>query len=442
MFNLRSLGKVGFIAGFATLALAAGCLAGPQDGSISMDNVETIKIGVIGPMTGSNAELGAIGQKSAKLAAKQINASGGIMGKNIEILVEDGQCEGKIAATAAQKLINTNKVHVIMGGICNEETLGATPFAEQGKTPLIAWGASIGKISQAGDFVFRTYPSDTGKGQLLAEIAINQGFKKIGVIAEQTDYALGLKDAFEASLKAKGGETVTEIYTSDSSDVRAQLSRLKEAKVEALLVNPQSTEKGALIFQQLGEMKWKVPLLTQNIVMNDKTTLEKEKNLLEDMMGADVTVKDNDPAVLKFRNDYKAEYGADVHFEIFAQAIYDGVMISKWAIEKAGTVDGTKIKETLYMLKDYKGLLGTYSFDSNGDSTVMSVPLKVKDGKAVAAPELIEKKAATEETAAKTEAPTEAKVEEKTQAPADTATADEVKVEVKADGQVEVKASE
>lgn len=438
LFNLRSLGKASLIAGFATLAIAGGCLSAPGD---DVSEEKTYKLGMLAPLTGDGAAYGVPMQNAARLIVKQWNAAGGIQGKQIEMVYEDGQCDGKSSASAAQKLINTDKVKVIIGGLCSGETLGAAPFAEQAKVLLISPGSSSPKISTAGDYIFRTYPSDLGKGRMVAKIALNKEYKKMGVISEQSDYALGLKDAFVEAYSAGGGEAVVEIFTSDSTDLRTQLVKLKEAKVDALFVNPQTPNKGLLVFQQMKEMKWKLPLFTQDVLANDKDTLTKEKDFVEGMIASDVMVRDTDPAVAKFRADYKAEYQAEPNFEIFADATYDALMMVKEGIEKVGH-DAEKLKGYLYGLKDYKGLMGTYSFDTNGDPTVEFSALMVKDGKLVPAPELLtemKKEEPKAEEKKAEEVKTEVKTEEKTEANTEVKT--EVKTEVTTDaaGTVEVK---
>lgn len=436
MFSLHTLGKASLIAGFATLAIAGGCLSAPG-GNISEE--KTYKFGMIAPLTGDGAAYGVPMQNAAKLVIKQWNATGGIQGKRVEMVYEDGQCDGKSAGSAGQKLINTDKVKVIIGGLCSSETLAVAPFAEQAKVLVISPGSSSPKISTAGDYIFRTYPSDLGKGRMVAKIALNKGYKKMGVISEQSDYALGLKDAFVEAYSAGGGEAVVETYTSDSTDLRTQLVKLKEAKVDALFVNPQTPNKGLLVFQQMKEIKWKLPLFAQDVLANDKDTLTKEKDFVEGMIASDVMVRDTDDGVVKFRADYKAEYQADPNFEIFADATVDALMMVKEGIEKVGH-DADKLKGYLYGLKDYKGLMGTYSFDMNGDPTVEFSALMIKDGKLIPVPELLteikkekpkaeEKKAEEVKTEIKTEEKAEVKAEAKTEVKTDATGTVEVKTE-------------
>ncbi len=409
MVNFRNLGKAGFVAGFTMLAIAGGCLGGPT----GEGGDETIKIGFMAPLTGDAASIGAPMQNAAKLIVEKWNAAGGIAGKKIEITYQDDGCTEVGGGKAAQQLINVDKVKVLLGGVCSTATLPATKFAEENKVLEIALGASSPKISDAGDYVFRTYPSDTGKGKLLGQVAAAQGFKTVGVLAEQSDYAIPLKDVFVASFEGSGGKAVVETYTADATDLRTQLTKLKEAKVDALFLDPQTPNKGLLMFQHLQEMKWKVPLMTQDVIANDKDTLTKEKDMVEGMIAADVTVRDTDPAVLALRAEYKAKYGMEPNFELFIDAVYDAFDLVKKSIETVG-YDTAKMKDYLYGLKDYKGLMGSYTFDKNGDPMIDFTPLVVKAGILTPAPELLQKK---EE--AKVEDKAKAKTDEKAEAKED-----------------------
>ena len=315
------------------------------------------------------------------LAVDKVNLSGGINGKKLEIVFEDGQCDGKYGTAAAEKLVNVDKVNVIMGGTCSGETLGAATVTEPAKVILISPGASSPKISEAGEYVFRTYPSDNGKGAVLAQYAINQKWKKVGTIAEQSDYTLGLKDVFDKGLKDGGVESYVETYTKESSDFRTPLLKLKNDGAEALFIDPQTPDKGLLILNQLKEMNWSPKLLTQEVLGTDTATLAKVKAQAEGMITADV-VPPEDGGITQLRADYKTKYNKDLNYESIGSGAYDAVMVLKDAISASkGDVD--KLKAYLYSLKDYKGVNGTFGFDVNGDPTLKHALLIIKDGKAV-----------------------------------------------------------
>ncbi|MDI6721115.1 MAG: ABC transporter substrate-binding protein, partial [Candidatus Aenigmarchaeota archaeon] len=113
------------IAAILSIVFIAGCVSQPS--------AQTVKIGFIAPLTGDAAVYGLPLKNMVELATEEINSQGGIDGKKVEIIYEDGKCNGKDAATAMQKLVSVDKVRVIFGGFCSSESLGAEPIATQNK---------------------------------------------------------------------------------------------------------------------------------------------------------------------------------------------------------------------------------------------------------------------------------------------------------------------
>jgi len=201
----------------------------------------TIKIGFIGPLTGSAASAGEPTQKAVALAVEEINNSGGIKGRPIKIIYEDGKCEGKEAVNAAQKLINIDKVKIIIGGFCSGETLAVAPIAEAAKIILFSTGSGSPDITNAGDYIFRNFPSDASSGRKIAELAIENNLKSIALLVETTDYAQAIKKVFNDHFSELGGKIpIDESFTSQSTDLRAQLTRIKAKNPNAIYFLPQS----------------------------------------------------------------------------------------------------------------------------------------------------------------------------------------------------------
>src|SRR5262249_40877175 len=136
-------------------------------------SANTIKIGWIGPLTGSVAAYGEAGQNVTQLAVDQINASGGINGKQIQVIYEDGACDGTTAANAMQKLATVDQVQIVWGGFCSAESLAAVPIATQDKVLLFSMGSSNPKLTGISPYFFRDYPSDNSEGSVLADAAWN-----------------------------------------------------------------------------------------------------------------------------------------------------------------------------------------------------------------------------------------------------------------------------
>src|SRR3989344_4743654 len=151
-----------------------------------------IKIGVVLPLTGDAAVYGEPARNVYQMAVDEINKAGGVNGRELSLVVEDGKCNGKDAASAAQKLVNVDNVKVIIGGICSSESLAITPIAAEKKVAVFSPGSSSPALTNYSPYFFRNYPSDASQGKVLAEIAYNdKNWRKVAFLQEQTDYALG-----------------------------------------------------------------------------------------------------------------------------------------------------------------------------------------------------------------------------------------------------------
>src|SRR3989344_5758192 len=136
---------------------------------IACGNKENIRIGFIGPLSGDVASIGQSVKAAIELGVEEVNQAGGINGQPLEVIYEDGKCGPKDSTDAANKLINIDKVPVIIGGGCSSETLAAAPIAETSKVTLLSYCSSNPKITESGDYIFRTYPSDAFQGKVAAE---------------------------------------------------------------------------------------------------------------------------------------------------------------------------------------------------------------------------------------------------------------------------------
>ncbi len=170
--------------------LATGCAEVFDDQASSTPGTtktsgEPINIGVMMPLSGEGAVYGTPGQRVLQIALKEINDAGGINGRQVAFKTEDSGCDADPANKAIKTLISVDKVGVVVGLFCSSEVLTAAPVAEQNKVVLLSSGASSPKITAAGDFIFRNYPSDLAQGQALADYAAKKGYKNVGILAEE-----------------------------------------------------------------------------------------------------------------------------------------------------------------------------------------------------------------------------------------------------------------
>jgi branched-chain amino acid transport system substrate-binding protein len=363
------------------VAILAGTVAFNK--SKTPTSTEPIKIGFIGALTGDAASYGEPIKNSIELAVIDVNSSGGINGRKIEMIYEDAKCSGKDAVSAVQKLINIDKVKIIIGGICSGEILSVASITESAKVLILSPGASSPDVTQAGDFVFRNIPSDSEGSQTLAKL-IMEKYKTAAIISENSDYAQGNRKVFTSTVNTlKGTMVADENYAPGTTDFRSILTKIKATNPDALVINPQTEIAGATIINQARELGIIAPIYGTVIVAGSKTAEIAGANA-EGMIVFDAPgLREDNTKAVKFLADYTAKYGKPSFIEFYLGAGNDAVYIMAQAISKAGT-DTEKLRDYLYDLKSYNGVIGTYSFDENGDLTGIGSVIKIiKDGKAV-----------------------------------------------------------
>jgi len=258
--------------------------------------VGTYKIGVMLPLTGDAAAYGISEQRGIKIALDEINAKGGINGRKLEAIYEDSKCNPKDGNAAAQKLVNIDKVKVIIGGACSGETLGAAPITEANKVILISPTASSPDVTNAGDFVFRTYPTDAYAGIIASEYAYNDlQARKAALVTETTDYAQGLRKVFKENFAKLGGEIVVdETYNPEDTDFRTQVTKVKSAEPDLMYIVPQTPAKGLLLLKQMKELGLNQPIVTAEVLIGKKNVVDNPTDL-EGIIGVELKFDEKTP---------------------------------------------------------------------------------------------------------------------------------------------------
>lgn len=326
-----------------------------------------ITVGVIAPLTGDAAVYGEPARNVYQMAVGEINAAGGVNGRQLALVVEDGKCNGKDGANAATKLIDVDKVQVIIGGVCSSETLAAVPVAAAKKVVVFSAAASSPDLTNVSPYFFRNYPSDASQGKVLAEVAYSQkNWHTVAMLQEQTDYALGIYKAFSETFEALGGKIVKEETPSNTTDFRSIIAKLKAANANAIFVDTQTAAVSERIFKQMQDAKWKTPVLVNDVTGSTPKTLETYKTLLEGGLTAEFSTDPNNPTFAKLVADYKTKYGADLPYQTYGQTEYDALYMLRDGIKAVG-YNGEKIAQWSRTVKDWEGASGKVTIGANGD---------------------------------------------------------------------------
>lgn len=341
-----------------------------------------IKVGVIAPLTGDAAIYGEMKRNVLTLAVDEINAAGGVNGRNMELVIEDGKCNGKDAASAMQKLVNVDQVKVVIGGFCSSESLAAVSIADSSKVALFSIGSSSPDLTGKSPFFMRDYPSDASQGSVLAQAATKNGWKKVAFIQEQLDYPAGIYKAFSAQFEKDGGTIVKEEFATTTTDFRSALTKLRAQKPDALFIDSQTPASGERVLKQVKELKWNAPLLITDAFAGDAKTVEADKDALEGALTAQFGV---DPENEKFKAllaAYKEKYGVDLPMQSYGQTAYDGAYLVRDALLQNGE-DGEKIATWLRSVINWEGASGKVTIGADGDRVGGHTLQAVKGGKVV-----------------------------------------------------------
>jgi len=355
----------------AILPLAAAC---PSDEEPTMDlpaaPVEApppFRIGVMESATGPGETYGRVAIQAKQMAAAEINASGGINGRMLELIVEDSKCNAQDAITAYNKLTDVDGVRIILGTSCSGAMLGAAPLAERDGVILFSGLATNPDIADAGDYIFRTSLSDAQRGVDTGNVLWADGIRTLATITEATDYAEGVRRTSVAQFELRGGAVVgAERYLSDTTDFRTQLTKLIEASPDALHIAAQSEFAGGTIIKQARELGYDGPIYGEDVAVGT-TALEIAGDAAT---GVKAIITDLDPANERGRDvleRFRASYGY-MTLSWYLASAYDDVFITAECLRQTGDdQDAAGFRDCLYGLT-WSGAIGDgYSFDENGE---------------------------------------------------------------------------
>lgn len=226
---------------------------------INQSSGDTIKIGYIGPFTGPVA--GTSGEVVGNAWKLGVMKRPTLAGKKIEVIYEDDACDPKKAVAAATKLVSIDKVKIVVNGVCSGSMLAAVPITEAAKVILFTPVSTSPKITTAGDYVFRTSGTGTHTAIAFNKYLAQFGYKNIAILYENAEYPVGIKDAFVPLFSIDGNKIVaTEGVNPNEIDMRGQLTKINQAKPQALVVIMNSAVTVNTFVKQAKELGVKLPV--------------------------------------------------------------------------------------------------------------------------------------------------------------------------------------
>jgi len=344
---------------------------------------DTIKLGVAGPHSGDLAPYGIPAMKAAQLVVKKVNANGGVLGKQVELLIQDDQCKPEIATNTATKLV-TDGADVVLGHICSGATKAALGIYKDAKIPVMSPSATNPALTQSGDYpnFFRTIASDDMQAKMAVDFAVNTlGLKKIAIVHDKGDYGKGFAEYAKKFVEESGKAEVVlfEGITPGAINYDSIVGKIRRDKAEALIFGGYHPEASKLV-SAMKRKRLKALFLSDDGVKDDSFL----KVAGAAANGAYVTgprdlssIPMNAAATKEFKDEYGAEPGA------FYQEGYSAALALLNAIEKAGSTDYDAVTKALR--SNYVDTpVGKIKFDSKGDAEGVGFSVyKVENGKFV-----------------------------------------------------------
>jgi len=340
-----------------------------------------IRVGEYASLTGKEATFGISSHEGTLLAVEELNAAGGIMGKQIQLMTEDTQSKPGEPATVVNKLISRDGVVAVLGEVASSRSLEAAPICQQKKIPMISPSSTNPKVTETGDYIFRVCFIDPFQGTVMANFA-SQTLKanKVAIFTDaKSDYSKGLAKFFKDKFIANGGTITSELdYNGGDKDFKAQLTTIRSGSPDAVFVPGYYTDV-ALICIQSKQLGLNVPLLGGDGWESEKLT-EIGKEAVEGNyfsthyhpdVGSDMSKK--------FLASYQKRFNGKLPDALAANG-YDSMMLLADAIKRAGGTDPTKLRDAIAATKDLTLVTGSITINAKRDADKSAVILQIKDG--------------------------------------------------------------
>ena len=354
------------------LVLVALCLLIPAV-ACAPKEAETIKIGCVLSTTGLLGPMGEDMMDGARLAVEEINAAGGVLGKQIELVEEDDATEAAKCLDRVKKLAEIDGVKVLVGGMTSGAAMASGSYVADHEVLIVSPSATSPEIAaqEWTSWVFRTTPSDAFQGRVLAQVVLDRGFTRLATMVQENPYGVGLEGALVEALEEAGwqGEHVVSIhYDQTKMDYRTELEQIKANNPDVVLAVTYC-EDGIIVFKQALEMG-----------LDDIAWLGCDGNYGPGMFEEPSAAEFMEKAIIAgtraagpsgaVYDEFAAAYEAA--FEevpsVYCDTTYDAIKLIAQAIEQAGVYDGAAVKDALLEIgQDYEGASGTITFDEIGD---------------------------------------------------------------------------
>jgi branched-chain amino acid transport system substrate-binding protein len=348
-------------------------------GALSAKAAETLKIGVIAPSTGTAAEIGRCEVWGAKLAAEEVNKAGGVLGRQIELVVEDDQTTNPGAVMAFSKLAGHKDIPVFISTLFSTQIKAIAPDVLKVGKPVMIGGTDPTLTHMGNPWLFRCRLNDTYSARVIADFGVNKLGKKKWAIVYSTDaFGTSGKDSLVADLKRMGIEPILiQGYTNNAQDFTPIAIALKKSGADVMATYFTIAPDVGIFAKQIRQLGVNIPWIG-----SAATAAVSARKLAGPALNGVYAVVDfhsnSSPTSKSYSDEYQAAYKTAADY--LSAWSYDAVHAIAMAINDAKSTDPEKIRQAILKIHDYKGAEGTYNFDKNGDGLHGYNLVKIENG--------------------------------------------------------------
>jgi branched-chain amino acid transport system substrate-binding protein len=357
--------------------ILAGCGSSNSGGGDS-----EIVLGHYASLTGAQATFGQSTDNGIQLAIDEINAAGGVNGKKVRVITYDDKGDAREAGNAVTRLVTKDGVVAVLGEVASSLSLVAAPVCQDNGIPMVSPSSTNPKVTEQGDMIFRVCFIDPFQGFVCAKFAReHEGLKatKAAILYDQVAaYAVGLQDEFAKAFEQQGGEIVSrQTYQEGDQDFSAQLTAIRATQPDVIFIPGYYTDVGNIALQAR-KLGIKVPLLGGDGWDSAKLGEIAGDSIDGCFYSNHYSHQDPDPRVQEFIKKYKERFNGTP--DGLAALGYDAARIVCEAIGKGGSTKGSDIAAQLAATKDFSGVTGKISIDSDRNAVKPAVILEMKGG--------------------------------------------------------------
>jgi branched-chain amino acid transport system substrate-binding protein len=359
------------------LTIAIVCSLGAAEAA------ETIKIGLLAPLTGFAAADGLSVKNSVDLAVEKVNKEGGLLGKKIELVTYDDRADAKDAVALAQKLIQQDKVVGLVAGSYSMPTRAVAPLFQDEGIPLVAAYAIHPDVTKAGDFNFRNgfLGAVEGRGAAYTAVELLKA-NKIALLTSDNDFGRTLAEGFNAYIatfaKGKAEVVIALTYPMSEKDFKPYLSKIKEVNPDVIFSSGYYFQTGPVL-KQARELGMKSQIIGEEGADSPKTVEIAGEAAEGFVIVTNLNRDDKRPFVQEFLKEYESRF--KIQPDMVGASAYDAFMIICDGIKRAKSTTGKAMRDAIAATKDYDGLTGVIKGFNKGEVVKEVQVQQVKNGR-------------------------------------------------------------